>query len=155
MRIRTKYIHLQQENIKNALSQITSKILLFQENAEFPEIRRIEKNFMACKFRLIICLSFHKKFGLKTICFAWEKIEVFWRIFFIDFCGHLETNLFLLWSTIYYRLFSMKQSFNILKHNSNPKSHISWWEKLYKKFNEKSGHVVPNYPPVPNYPLLR
>jgi hypothetical protein len=55
---------------KNAVSQITRKILLFQKNAEFPNVRRIEKFFMACKFRLIICLSFHKKFGLKTICFA-------------------------------------------------------------------------------------
>ncbi len=130
MRIRTKSTHLQQENIKNALSQITRKIFLFQENAEFPEVRRIEIFFMACKFRLIICLSSQKKFGLKTIWFAWEKMEVFWRIFFLDFCGHLETNLLLLWSTIYYRLFSMKQSSNILKHNSNPRSHISWWEKL-------------------------
>jgi hypothetical protein len=130
LRIRTKSTHLQQENIKNALSQITRKILLFQENAEFPKVRRIEKFFMACKFRLIICLPFHKKFGLKTICFVWEKIVVFWRIFFLDICGHLETNLFLQWSSIYYRLFSMKQSFNILKHDSNPKSHISCWEKL-------------------------
>jgi hypothetical protein len=61
---------LQQENIKNSVSQIIRKILLFQENAELPKVRRIENSFMACKFRLIICLSFHKKFGLKTICFA-------------------------------------------------------------------------------------
>jgi hypothetical protein len=130
LRIWTKSTQLQQENINNALSQITRKILLFQENAELPKVRRIENFFMACKFRLIICLSFHKKFGLKTICFACEKIEVFWRIFFLDFCGHFEVNLFLQWSTIYYRLFRMKQSFNILKHSSNLKSHISCWEKL-------------------------
>jgi hypothetical protein len=49
--MRTKSTSLQQENIKNSLSQITRKILLFQENAEFPEVRRIENFFMACKFR--------------------------------------------------------------------------------------------------------
>jgi hypothetical protein len=45
LRIRTKSTHLQQENIKNAVSQITRKILLFQENVEFPKVRRIEKFF--------------------------------------------------------------------------------------------------------------
>jgi hypothetical protein len=57
-----------QESIKNELSQITRKILLFQENLKFPEVRRIDKFLMTHKIRLIIPLSFHKKFGLEAIC---------------------------------------------------------------------------------------
>ncbi len=49
--------------------KLPAKFFFFQENAEFPKVRRIENFFMACKITLIICLSFHKKFGLKTICF--------------------------------------------------------------------------------------
>jgi hypothetical protein len=56
--------------IKHQKCQISRKILLFQENAEFPKVRKFEKKLIAGKFRLIIFLSFHKKFGLKTICFA-------------------------------------------------------------------------------------
>jgi hypothetical protein len=96
-------------------------------------ISRNKKNwnfFKTCEIKLIICLSSHKNIGLVAICFAWEKFEFFWRIFFHEFCGHLEINLFLQWLTIYYRLFSMKKSSNILKHDSNPKNHITCWEKF-------------------------
>jgi hypothetical protein len=63
-------ILLQQENIKNALSQITRKILSFQKKSDFPEVKRTAKFFMSRKIRLIICLLSHKKFGLKAICFV-------------------------------------------------------------------------------------
>ncbi len=128
---------------------VVPKILLFQKKSEFPEVRRIGIFFMACIFRLIICLSLYKKFGLVAICFVWKKIEIFRRIFYLEFCGHLEIELCLQWLTIYYRLFSMKQSSNILKYNSNSKSHKSYCEKL-KNIKWKM-----NCQNVPNYPLLR
>jgi hypothetical protein len=50
---------LQQNNIKNAWSQITRKILLFQKKSEFSKVRRNDKFFIPLKFRLILCLSSH------------------------------------------------------------------------------------------------
>jgi hypothetical protein len=93
-----------QKNIKNAVSQNTRKILLFQKKSDFSEVRRAVKFLMSHKIRLIICLSSHKKFMLKAIYFVWEKIEVFRRIFFLDFCGRIEIDLCLQWLTIYYGL---------------------------------------------------
>jgi hypothetical protein len=63
---------------------ITLKILFFQKNSEFPEVRKVDPYFMPYKLRQIIYLSSHIKFGWKAICFAWEKFEVFRRIFFLQ-----------------------------------------------------------------------
>jgi hypothetical protein len=61
---------LQQEFIKNALAQITRKMLFFQGNLEFVAVREAGQILMTYKIKLILLLSFHKKVGLKTICFV-------------------------------------------------------------------------------------
>jgi hypothetical protein len=61
---------LQKENIENALAQITRKVLLFQEILKFAAVSEAGQILMPHKIRLILLLSFHKKVGLKTICFT-------------------------------------------------------------------------------------
>jgi hypothetical protein len=61
---------LQKENIENALAQITRKMLLFQEILKFAAVSEAGQIRMTHKIRLILLLSFHKKVGLKTICFT-------------------------------------------------------------------------------------
>jgi hypothetical protein len=61
---------LQQENIENALAQITRKMLLFQENLKNAAVSEAGQILMTHKVRLILLLSFHKKVRLKTICFT-------------------------------------------------------------------------------------
>jgi hypothetical protein len=62
---------LQQENIENALAQITRKmLLLFQEILKNAAVKEAGQILMTHKIRLILLLSFHKKVGLKTICFT-------------------------------------------------------------------------------------
>jgi hypothetical protein len=65
---------LKKENIENALAQVTRKMLLFQEILKFAAVCEAGKILMTHKIRLILLLSFHKKVGLKTICFTREKI---------------------------------------------------------------------------------
>jgi hypothetical protein len=60
----------QLENIENALAQITRKMLLFQEILKNAAVRKAGQILMTHKIRLILLLSFHKKVGLKTICFT-------------------------------------------------------------------------------------
>jgi hypothetical protein len=60
----------QLENIENALAQITRKMLLFQEILKNAAVREAGQILMTHKIRLILLLSFHKKVGLKTICFT-------------------------------------------------------------------------------------
>jgi hypothetical protein len=64
------------QNIENALAQITRKIMLFQEILKNAAVRKAGQILMTQKIRLILLLSFHKKVGLKTICFTFEKIGV-------------------------------------------------------------------------------
>jgi hypothetical protein len=61
---------LQKENIEKALAQITRKMLLFKEILKFAAISEAGQILMTHKIRLILLLSFDKKVGLKTICFA-------------------------------------------------------------------------------------
>jgi hypothetical protein len=60
----------QLENIENALAQITRKMLLFQEILKNAAVKEAGQILMTHKIRLILLLSFHKKVGLKTICFT-------------------------------------------------------------------------------------
>jgi hypothetical protein len=60
----------QLENIENALAQITRKMLLFQEILKNAAVKEAGQILMTHKIRRILLLSFHKKVGLKTICFT-------------------------------------------------------------------------------------
>jgi hypothetical protein len=60
----------QLENTENALAQITRKMLLFQEIIKFVAVSEAGQIQMTHKIRLILLLLFHKKVGLKTICFT-------------------------------------------------------------------------------------
>jgi hypothetical protein len=60
----------QQENIENALAQITRKMLLFQEILKNAAVREAGQILMTHKIRLILLLSFHEKVGLKIVCFT-------------------------------------------------------------------------------------
>jgi hypothetical protein len=55
---------LQQENIENALAQITRKMLLFQEILKFAAVSEAGQILMTHKIRQILLLSFHKKVEL-------------------------------------------------------------------------------------------
>jgi hypothetical protein len=70
----------QLENIEKALAQITRKMLLFHEILKNAAVREAGQILMTHKIRLILLLSFHKKVGLKTICFTVlpRLSEVFW-----------------------------------------------------------------------------
>jgi hypothetical protein len=61
---------LQNENIENALAQITRKMLLFQEIIKNAAVTEAGQILVTHKIKLILLLSFHKKVGLKTICFT-------------------------------------------------------------------------------------
>jgi hypothetical protein len=45
-------------------------MLLFQQNLKNAAVREAGQILMTLKIRLILLLSFHKKVGLKTICFT-------------------------------------------------------------------------------------
>jgi hypothetical protein len=55
---------LQQENIENALAQISRKMLLFQEILKFVAVSEAGQILMTHKIRQILLLSFHKKVEL-------------------------------------------------------------------------------------------
>jgi hypothetical protein len=79
------------KKVENALAQITCK-MLFQEILKFAAVSEAGQIRMTHKIRLILLISFHKKVGLKTFCFTWEKIGVSWRIFFLHFYSHFGSN---------------------------------------------------------------
>jgi hypothetical protein len=85
-----KFTLLQKKNIENPLAQITRQMLLFQEILKFAAVNKADQILMTLKIRLILLLSFHKKVGLKTICFTGEKIEFFFRFFFLIFTAILD-----------------------------------------------------------------